>query len=104
VKLKGVTYEGKPCEFFLDEAAIATVYSGRHGCACGCRGKHTKNTPGNARSIANVVARILATPEDKRVVAIANKAVWQSHVSVETPTRLYIAYLAPTARPVLLAD
>ena len=68
---------------------VEAVYSGRHGCACGCRGKHTHYTE-NKRAITTIVNKILAQGEvqdlDWETTANPN---W---VSVTTDTRYYIAY------------
>ena len=66
---------------------VKSVYSGRPGCCCGCRGKHID--VGSKRS----VARILANMERALECPDAQLEVNSEYVSVETETRLYVAYL-----------
>lgn len=78
---------------------VATVYSGRKGCACGCRGKYSyasafacdrlsyyvDNDGVNDRSvrtIANKVAALLADP---------NSDVARVHVGADIHDRPYVA-------------
>lgn len=74
------------------EKPVSAVYSGAHGCACGCRGTHSSTR----RSIALVTGKIrreLAALDHSRSWAEDAVAVEPgSYVSVQTPTRLYIAY------------
>lgn len=86
----------------IDAATVVSVYSGKHGCACGCRGKHTYATKfAQEESLRRGYA---VTVSDKTVNLIVGKMnalladgypqmADASFVSVETKTRLYIAYL-----------
>lgn len=69
---------------FLDnaEGKIVSVYSGRPGCACGCRGNHSENPA----TIKKIVKKMLALqPVIERD---------GNNFSLETDTRLYIAYVS----------
>jgi hypothetical protein len=71
----------------MTHGTVSQVYSGRHGCSCGCRGNHTSS----ARSIATVTQKMIA--------AVKSGEAWEImvlpgvFVSVTTHTREYIAYL-----------
>ena len=67
----------------LDVERISAVYSGRLGCACGCRGNHTSN-PRSIRLIAKRIEE--AAPYFK--VHVCDWGVW-----VDTDTRAYVAYM-----------
>jgi len=87
----------------LTPAHIRSVYAGRLGCACGCRGKHSINPAHRAEAER---ARGYAVTDDecserdvRRVLALVqapgatveacDDGQW---FSVETETRLYIVY------------
>lgn len=69
---------------FLDNSTdrIIKVYSGRPGCACGCRGKYSTKDATITR-IVNTMLKIDPTLERKKEA---------NHWFVQTPTRLYVAY------------
>lgn len=86
----------------IDAEKVISVYSGRPGCACGCRGKHTYAT-----RVAEEMSKRRGYPvntSDNTVYLIVGKmnallaeglgrTDEDGHfVSVETETRLYIAY------------
>jgi len=64
----------------IDRSQIKSVYSGRPGCACGCRGKHSSD----ARTISLIVNRM--NKLDPNIEQEDN------NYALETETRLYIAY------------
>lgn len=88
----------------IELGSVVSVYSGKPGCCCGCRGKHTyasahRELGGNRRGYAvdddevddAVVSRHLNT-----INAAIDRGEAEdggSHVSYETGNRLYIAYL-----------
>jgi hypothetical protein len=82
---------------------ISSVYSGRPGCCCGCRGKHTyasahrkwasenRGYPVTAdevsdRTVKMIVGKIEKAPSDDVIID------GSSNVSVEVGNRVYIAY------------
>lgn len=67
----------------VNAADVTEVYSGRRGCACGCRGNYS-TTP---RSISRVVAKINGAADDGHTVNVEDWGVW-----VDTTTRSYTAY------------
>jgi len=70
----------------IDRSQVAKVYSGRPGCACGCRGKHSE-TP---RSITLIVNKLNA------FIAAGLNVIDDlqfGNVSFQTDSRLYIVYL-----------
>lgn len=70
----------------LAERQISAVYSGAHGCACGCKGKHSSAPRSIAAVLRNMRKAVAAgTAED---IDISDGC----YVAVETPTRLLIAY------------
>lgn len=81
---------------------VMSVYSGKPGCACGCRGKHT--TSHKNRELAAKHRGYAYADEDvsdRTVKLIFNKVmrnyrdkieVGTNNISVETDTRLYIIY------------
>lgn len=68
----------------LDVSKVSAVYSGRHGCACGCRGNHSST----ARSIQTVIRKMREAAGEGYPVAVTS-----SYYAVETDTRSYIAYI-----------
>src|SRR5262249_37177693 len=63
---------------------VSSVYSGRHGCACGCRGNHTCNP--------RVIKQI-----DRHIQEACDQGyelmIWPRRLlRIETGTRHYIAY------------
>jgi hypothetical protein len=69
----------------LERDAITTVYSGRPGCACGCKGHHTDSQ----RSKTLIANKIRAALEDFLPYDVE---LGVTYVSLETETRLLIAY------------
>ena len=81
----------------LAPTALTKAYSGRPGCACGCRGDYRYTSVddrgvarilGSARRAAKAGAHVVAYLTDGEV----------STVAVETPTRLYLLSTVPCAR------
>ena len=94
----------------LTAANVRSVYAGRLGCACGCRGKHSVNPAHRAEaeraSGYAVEANECSEREVRRVLALVqapganveacDNGTW---FSVETETRLYIVYPCEAAIP-----
>lgn len=86
----------------LDKTTVISVYSGRHGCMCGCKGKYSyasrvKNDGLKLRGYAFDGSDI-SDANITRVVNFINDNVEgaveeDGYVVVETPTRVYVAYL-----------
>lgn len=85
---------------------IMSVYSGKHGCCCGCVGKHTT---ASAHRETNSKDRGYPVTDDevsdRSVKIIFNKImsfprgqieVDKTYISIDTETRRYIAYLVPS--------
>lgn len=68
----------------LDVSKVSAVYSGKHGCACGCRGNHS-STP---RSIQTVIRKMREVASEGYPVIVTD-----SYYAVESDTRSYIAYI-----------
>lgn len=89
----------------IDVTRVYEVYSGRHGCACGCRGKYTCTTDGVALGVARRGYDNGIAPSDKTVAMIVRKMneaiasgipaekIGDGQICVETETRLYFAFL-----------
>lgn len=83
---------------------VSSVYSGRPGCCCGCRGKHTYASTHRKWASENRGYKVLDNEvNDHTVKAIVSKIEsaagngFEVHVSgglvsVDTDTRTYIAY------------
>lgn len=94
---------------------IQSVYSGRHGCCCGCRGKHTiaskyRTQAQKVRGYKvdddevndNVVKRHVATIEklfanltpadERRLLKTHQASIESDFISIDTNNRTYIAY------------
>lgn len=71
----------------LTHGTVSAVYSGRHGCACGCRGTHTSSE----RSIRTVTRKMIDAVKSGDATEIMVEP--RVFVSVDTATRTYIAYL-----------
>lgn len=75
----------KPTDLVAED--VTQVYSGRPGCACGCRGEHYRpESPSFKRMVAKVLRRI-ANPEP-------GDTVWDSNgfVVVENDRHVWSAY------------
>ena len=75
----------------LTHAEIKSVYSGRPGCACGCRGKHSESLT----AIRTVLRNMLASGAPIEVGEPLDPAEEGAVVSAETETRVYIVYTKP---------
>lgn len=84
------------CNGRLVKKHVDAVYSGRHGCACGCRGTHRHHTE-SPRSITVIVKKILAQAEVQDIDWDNRTDGDPQWVSATTPTRHYIAYFAEEA-------
>lgn len=71
----------------LAHATVSAVYSGRHGCACGCRGNHTSSP----QSITTVKRKMIAARQSGKATEIMVSP--GCFVAVDTDTRTYIAYV-----------
>lgn len=79
----------------LDPRIVSSVYTGRPGCACGCRGRHTSDP----RSIKMVVRTLNLLMEEGNDVDVSLTPFGDhdGYVAIQTENRLRIAYLrAPT--------
>ena len=85
---------------------VRSVYSGRPGCCCGCRGKHTVNPLFRAEAEqhrgyavddnecnAAAVTRILNTIKKHAEQGTAAVETCREYVAAETDSRIWIAYL-----------
>jgi hypothetical protein len=73
----------------LDPQMVASVYAGRPGCACGCRGSHSTRPISIKRVVSSINLLIAANQHDIDV----SITPYAPYVAVETDTRLRIAYL-----------
>jgi hypothetical protein len=83
---------------------VSSVYSGRHGCCCGCRGKHTYASAHRQWASENRGYKVEANEVNDRTVKMIVKkielaagngydvVVQNGLVSVDTDGRTYIAY------------
>jgi hypothetical protein len=72
----------------IEKDSVQSTYSGKPGCCCGCRGKHTY-----AKKHRSTVARM-----NKLIAAGGHKVrIGPELVSIQTDTRLYIAYFVQEA-------
>lgn len=107
--------EKKPATQQLDINDVLSVYSGRHGCCCGCKGKHTyreatqrlgrerRGYPVDDDEVNDsVVRRHLNTINAAIARGEAFESTWagNGHVYFETETRTFIAYLTAAATAV----
>lgn len=99
----------------LVPAHVLSVYSGKPGCACGCRGKHSYNpeyreeaakdrgyalesSEINAVQVARVLKLMKARFSDPMTEEECRIASDRTRFSVETDSRLYIVYLREGVR------
>lgn len=88
---------------------VRSVYSGAHGCMCGCIGKHRYNPAFideasaargyavqedevSARSIKTVITKL------KKAGAMVDNGDKNSYVFAETATRIYVVYFANSTK------
>ena len=87
----------------VEPAKVTSVYSGKPGCCCGCRGKHTdaswapvkhpdRGRTINDRTVKMVVNKINTYLAGDHDPAVEVETVEGSHVAVMYPNRWYIAY------------
>lgn len=67
----------------IDRAKVVKVYSGRHGCACGCRGRYSTNPATITRVVKTMNEIFQKDPEQEKK--------WDGQIA-ESDTRLYFAY------------
>ena len=72
----------------IDPKKIQGVYSGKHGCACGCRGNHSDN-PATVKLIVGKIIKAFEAGDEVDV----NINSFNPYIAAQTATRLYIAYL-----------
>lgn len=102
----------------LTQADVLSVYSGRPGCCCGCRGKHSyasatrdeasaergyavADDEVSDRSVATILRKVLSMPElieDERGPVAPHQQIVGDNISVLTETRQYIVFLRQSAR------
>ena len=88
---------------------VRTVYSGAHGCMCGCLGKHKANPKFadeagsnrgysfdeediSQRSVKTVITKLL------KAGAMADEGNEKSYLFAETPSRVYVVYFTDAVR------
>lgn len=89
----------------IDVKDVRSVYSGRPGCCCGCRGKHTYSSAHRAEAQENRGYEITDDEVNDKVVKLhvsrINKAIAagdpgvefdENYACLETPTRWWIVY------------
>jgi hypothetical protein len=93
----------------ISQRDVQSVYSGRPGCCCGCRGKHTyasatykdaakqRGYPIDANEVNDATVKLIL---NRMMSMAANRedaavSVTPRYVSVEIVNRLYIAYFVP---------
>lgn len=89
----------------IDPTKVVSVYSGRPGCACGCRGKHTyasataeevSKKRGFAVPVSDNTVHLIVGKMNALIEGGGGARMWscedEEFLSIETPTRLYIAY------------
>jgi len=74
---------------------IASVYSGKPGCCCGCRGKHYSDPSTNAAMFRKVFYLLKANEEKVSVEG--------GYVAAQINGREYIAYLKETGAQIAAA-
>jgi len=72
----------------FDVSSARSSYSGRIGCACGCRGEHTSGVVNPSR-VERAARRMFLNPE---AILVVSDGVPQ-YVYTETETRMNIVYL-----------
>jgi len=74
-----------PVEILVNHLqGVSSVYSGRPGCACGCKGNHSTNP----RVIKQIVRKV-----QQAVIDGYQLQIWPGeYFAVETETRQYIVY------------
>lgn len=86
-------------ETTIDLQDVSSVYSGRPGCACGCRGKHTyasahRGYPVTDNEVSDRTVKMMVNKMNKLISDPCNEIDYGgSYVACETCTRLYIVYL-----------
>lgn len=84
----------------FDTSKVTSVYSGRKGCACGCRGKYTRSSkhpadeaptaPVNDRVVAQTVAKVEEAMRSGVAAFVMVDAEW---IAVDMPhDRTYTVY------------
>jgi hypothetical protein len=75
----------------LNPNTVTSVYSGKLGCACGCRGNHATTE----RSVKLIVSKIqkIADEGGKVEVSFQRFGNQLGYIAAETDTRQYIAYI-----------
>lgn len=85
---------------------VESVYSGRHGCCCGCRGKHSYREDLIDRGVElrgyPFTAEDCSNRNVNRIITTINAAIYQNdsavevnedYVAYDSLTHTYIAYL-----------
>lgn len=75
------------------DAGVSAVYSGRPGCACGCRGTHSSK-PGQITRVTNILRRAIA---DNTTEGPGDITIGPGFVSLDTDRRTFVAYTATGA-------
>lgn len=82
-------WKEKPLNQPINYLEVSSVYSGKPGCCCGCRGKHYYySSNGSNKMIRSVVNKVNKSP--KSVAAYWDNQL--SHYFLELPNRWYVVY------------
>lgn len=85
----------------FDWNRVTSVYSGKHGCACGCRGNHSSRPATMTRIINSLKAGLRTLSETPEIADV--EAAWlyergdMTYLTIETATRSWIAYIDPSS-------
>lgn len=71
------------------DAGVTRVYSGRPGCACGCRGTYS-DSKGQITRVTNILRKAL---DDNSTDGPGDLTVGPGYVALDTPTRVFTAYI-----------
>lgn len=82
----------------LTAADVVRVYSGKPGCACGCRGTYYEPaSPSFRRVVSNTLRRIAKHEPGDTVWSHENPSLRQGFVSVENDRHVWTAYYSVAA-------
>jgi hypothetical protein len=77
-------------DIIINPNQVKQVYSGKPGCACGCKGNYSENP----KTIKTIVNRMREALKNGTATEVMFGGVITGFLSVETATRSYTAYLA----------
>lgn len=76
-------------DIIINPHQVGKVYSGKLGCACGCRGNYSENP----KTITLIVNKMRKALKDGMATEVMFGGYGEAFLSVETATRRYTAYL-----------